>query len=128
MKLAITGSRKYENYEELKQVINDLAPDATHIISGGARGADQLAERYAKEYNLELTIIRPDYKLYPFKAAPLIRNTEIVKQADQVLAFYFNTQSGGTLDTATKARAAGKLLAEVLNSKIIFPMQQGSLF
>ncbi len=118
MKLAITGSRKYTDYEELKQVVKSLAPNAEMIISGGAKGADQLAARYAKERGLEFEEIRPDYKKYFAKVAPLKRNSEIVAKADKVIAFYFQTQSGGTLDTAKKAMAAGKLLAEVINGKV----------
>ena len=119
MKLAITGSRKYDNYEELEQVIKSLAPDATTIITGGAKGADTLAARYAKAHNLELEIIRPDYKKYFAKVAPLMRNNTIVAKADKVIAFYYKTQSGGTLDTTKKAKTAGKLLAEVINGKVI---------
>ena len=53
-----------------------------------------------------------------------MRNAKIVERADQVIAFYYEKQSGGTLDTARKARAAGKLLAEVLNGKVIQSNQQ----
>ena len=117
--LAITGSRKYTNYEELEKVIKSLAPNATVIITGGAKGADELAARYAKAHELELVIIRPDYKNQVAKVAPLLRNTTIVNKADKVIAFYYLKQSGGTLDTAKKAMTAGKLLAEVINGKII---------
>ena len=124
VKLAITGSRKYHDYETLATILESLAPSATAIITGGAKGADELAARYAKANELELITIRPDYKKYYAKVAPLIRNTEIVNRADQVIAFYYETQSGGTLDTAQKARAAGKLLAEVLNDEVIQSNQQ----
>jgi len=119
MILAITGSRKYTDYEELKQVIKSLAPNATTIITGGAKGADTLAARYAKEHNLKLVEIKPDYKKYIARVAPLMRNTTIVAKADKVIAFYYKTQSGGTLDTVKKAKQAGKLLAEVIDGKII---------
>ena len=124
MKLAITGSRKYQDYETLVTILESLAPAATAIITGGAKGADELAARYAKANGLELITIRPDYKKHNSKVAPLMRNTEIVERADQVIAFYYDKQSGGTLDTARKACAAGKLLAEVLNGEVIQSNQQ----
>jgi len=124
MKLAITGSRKYQDYDTLVSILESLAPEATAIITGGAKGADELAARYAKANGLELITIRPDYKKYYSKIAPLMRNTEIVEKADQVIAFYYEKQSGGTLDTARKARMAGKLLVEVLNGKVIHSNQQ----
>ena len=119
MKLAITGSRQYVDYEELKQVLTNLAPEATTIITGGAKGADSLAAKYAKEHNLSLIEIRPDYKNHMARIAPLLRNTTIVAKADKVIAFYYKTQSGGTFDAVKKAKASGKLLAEVLNGKVI---------
>ena len=119
MILAITGSRKYNDYQELMQVIKSLAPDATTIISGGAKGADTLAAKYANEHKLTLVEIKPDYKKYLARVAPLMRNTTIVAKADKVIAFYYKTQSGGTLDTAKKAKRAGKLLAEVIEGKVI---------
>ena len=124
MILAVTGSRNYHDYETLEIILESLAPKATAIITGGAKGADQLAVQYAKAKGLELITIRPDYKKHYSKVAPLIRNTEIVERADQVIAFYYEKQSGGTLDTARKARATGKLLAEVLNGKVIQSNQQ----
>ncbi|MCP3929400.1 MAG: DUF2493 domain-containing protein [Bacteroidetes bacterium] len=120
MKVAITGSRQFKNYELFKKIMEQYAIDATHIISGGAKGADHLAERYAKENGLLLTVIRPDYQSYSSKYAPLQRNSKIVQQADLVIAFYVNgKRSGGTLDAAKKAIAAGKRLIEVINGETI---------
>ena len=124
MKLAITGSRNYHDYKTLETLLKSLAPNATAIITGGAKGADEFAAQYAKANGLELITIRPDYKKHYSKVAPLMRNAKIVERADQVIAFYYEKQSGGTLDTARKARAAGKLLAEVLNGKVIQSNQQ----
>ena len=59
MKIVIFGSRSFSDYELLKKVcdriIKKLKPDTVTIISGTARGADTLGERYANErgYDLE---------------------------------------------------------------------------
>lgn len=54
MKLAISGSRNYKNYDEFKQLVNDFLKKnlnsddkLEYIISGGAIGTDNLAEIYA---------------------------------------------------------------------------------
>ena len=47
-----------------------------------------------------------------------MRNTELVKQCDWCIAFYSDTRKGGTLDTATKALAANKLLLEIVAGKV----------
>lgn len=44
MKVAIVGSRSFNNNELLKQTIEKLDFSVTQIISGGAKGADSLAE------------------------------------------------------------------------------------
>ena len=63
------------------------------IISGGAKGIDRCAARFARDYELPLIEILPDYNTYGRKA-PLHRNLEIAQTADQCLAF--GLAKGGT--------------------------------
>lgn len=115
MKILITASRKLDahHYAALAAVMEAHYPNATEIVHGGARGGDQLAKRYAREKGLKETELRPDYDSHHPKAAPLMRNTELVKLATATLAIYCDARSGGTLDTATKTLAAGKKLIEL---------------
>jgi predicted Rossmann fold nucleotide-binding protein DprA/Smf involved in DNA uptake len=76
MKLAVVGSRTFNNYEFFKDKLDQLS--VAKIISGGARGADQLAERYAKEKGISFEIYSAKWKQYGRAAGP-IRNEEIVK-------------------------------------------------
>jgi hypothetical protein len=55
-----------------------------------------------------VTRLIPDWKKHG-RAAGIIRNTDIVKQADKVVAFW-DGKSKGTQDTIGKARKANKLL------------------
>lgn len=48
MKIAIVGSRDFNNYEILEETLSTLQEPITEIISGGAQGADTLAEQWAK--------------------------------------------------------------------------------
>jgi len=92
LKTAIVGSRSLsENcYSSLERYV----PKGTsEIISGGAEGIDSLAERYAQEHGLAMTVIRPDYKLYD-RHAPLIRNSEICNSADYVLILWDGISRG----------------------------------
>ena len=115
MKLLITGSRRATeaDYARLVAAIEKYAPGVGEILHGGAEGADQLAGRYARENGLKETILRPDYQAHLPKLAPLVRNQELVKRADGVIAFYCGAQGGGTAYTAKLAQVAGKLLAEI---------------
>ena len=62
MKVAIVGSRKYENKRKIKEFIFKLKNqygDKTIIVSGGCK---QGADKYAKKYALELGL---QYEEYP---------------------------------------------------------------
>ena len=118
MKLAIIGSRSFCDYTWLEQCLlrSFRVPDIEAVISGGARGADALAARFAFCHDLPLVTLRADWKTHGRKAGP-IRNTEIVAQAD-VLAAFWDGSSSGTRDSIAKARAAGKRV-------VIFPLSPG---
>lgn len=87
MKIAVIGSRSFDNYELLRKTLDAFYPNITQIISGNARGADALAERYSREEGLGVLLFKPDWKSYG-KAAGFIRNKDIVAAADIVVAFW----------------------------------------
>lgn len=113
MKVAIVGSRGFDNYEQMKQVLS--AFKITLIISGGAIGADKLAERYAKEHSIPTMIHLPDWKQHGPQAG-FIRNTDIINDAELVIAFW-DMESKGTLDSIKKAEASNKSLLVINTNK-----------
>lgn len=92
MKVAIVGSRSVgpEHYDRMCEKI---PIGASMIISGGAKGADLLAKRYAEENGLTYVEITPDYRKYG-RAAPIRRNEEIVRLADYVLVLWDGQSQG----------------------------------
>lgn len=66
MKLAIIGSRDFEDYELCKNTIlkNCNINEITEIVSGGAKGADSLGEKFAKENNIKLTLFLPNWQKF----------------------------------------------------------------
>ena len=91
MKIAVIGSRNL-----LVENLGDYLPvDCTEIVSGGAKGIDECAAKYAKAHGLGLTEFLPQYNVYG-RAAPIVRNMQIVDYADIVLAFW-DGKSKGTL-------------------------------
>ncbi len=109
MKIAIVGSRSFTDYAllvaEVERLEASLSTKITGIVSGGAKGIDTLAEAYAREHSIPMQIIRPDYATYG-RRAPLVRNKEIVKAADVVLAIW-DGQSPGTAHALKMARELG---------------------
>lgn len=103
-KIAIIGSRDFDDYELLKIKLKPFSP--TQIISGGAKGADALAERYAIDKDIELIIYKADWKKYG-RGAGIVRNRQIVEHCDEVLAFW-DGQSRGTKSSIDYAKKLNK--------------------
>ena len=90
MKVAVIDSRNlYIDHLE-----KYLPEDATEIVSGGAKGIDTCARKYAIEHHIKLTEFLPEYYKYG-KGAPLKRNLQIIEYTDVVIAFW-DGQSKGT--------------------------------
>ena len=89
MKVAVIGSRGL-HIDHLERY---LPPETTEIVSGGAKGIDTCAKEYALAHNLKLTEFRPNYRRYQ-KAAPLIRNVDIVHYADHIVIFWDGRSHG----------------------------------
>ena len=125
-KIAIVGSRDFNDYEVLYNILKEYCFDIDHegdsngdwcevlyhkhdktiIVSGGARGADTLAEKFANEFGFEKVIFKPDWDLFG-KSAGFIRNKKIVDACDVLFAFQIN-KSKGTQHSIDLARKAGK--------------------
>ncbi len=103
MKVAVVGSRKLLVSEEL---LAEHIGDAEEIVSGGARGVDECAASYAQKHGIRLTEIKPQYARYG-RAAPLVRNKEIVDHADRILVFW-DGHSRGSLSVIRYAEKIGK--------------------
>jgi hypothetical protein len=104
MKYAVVGSRLFNDYDLLRDELNTI-DNITTIISGGAKGADTLAERYAREHRIELIVIRPDWSIGI--SAGILRNKQIVDQCDYLIAFW-DGKSKGTKSSIDFAKKLGK--------------------
>ena len=101
MKIAIVGSRNITVNN-----IEDYIFECDEIVSGGAKGVDACAAEYAKENGLKFTEFSPEYERYG-RAAPIIRNRQIVDYADKILVFW-DGSSKGALSVIKYAQKVGK--------------------
>ncbi len=101
MRVGVIGTRYFKNYEILKNTLDNL--EISCIVSGGAKGADTLAELYAKNNNIDTIIHKPDWSVGKRGAA--IRNAKIVEDSDIIVAFWDGTSAGTkmTMDMAKKS-------------------------
>ena len=95
MNIAIVGGRDFDDYNLL---INSIEKqyDPTEIdgvVSGGAIGADFLAEKYARDINTPMKIFPAEWHVYG-KSAGFKRNVKIVTSADIVFAFWDGISKG----------------------------------
>lgn len=89
MKVAVVGSRTLS----IDNLQNYLPESTTEIISGGAKGIDTCAKKYCDKNNIPIKVILPEYDRYS-RAAPIIRNKQIISEADYVLIFWNGTSNG----------------------------------
>ena len=102
MKLLVVGSRSIVDFD----LSGYISSNVDTIISGGAKGVDELAEKYADLHRLSKYIIRPRYDIYS-RAAPIKRNEEMVDIADCVLIIW-DGKSRGTAHTIQLCEKKGK--------------------
>lgn len=108
-RIIVAGSRSFDDYGFLRSKLlfllkNKIRSDV-EIVSGGARGADCLGERFAKEHNLYLRIFKADWNRYGKSAGP-IRNKEMGEYADALVAFW-DYKSVGTKHMIDFAKEKG---------------------
>ncbi len=107
MRIAVVGSRGIRVTN-----IGSYVSGCDEIVSGGARGVDSCAAEHARNNGIKLTEFLPEYDRYG-RAAPMIRNKQIVDYADKVVAFW-NGSSKGTLSVIRYAEKAGKVCEVII--------------
>ena len=89
MRVAVVGSRSLM----VKDVGEYLPAGTTEIISGGAKGVDASARRWAKQQGMPMMEYLPDYRRWG-RGAPLRRNDEILARADYAVIFWDGISRG----------------------------------
>lgn len=112
MRILITGSRDYTDYDNMKdsilEVVHTANTDASDvcIVHGGASGADYLAGEIARELGFSEEVHYADWKNLGKKAGPLRNQKMVDLGADICLAFPLG-KSFGTRNCVKLAKKAG---------------------
>ena len=119
-RVIIAGSRSFNDYELLREQCLSILQEKmrTHwviIVSGHARGADSLGERFANEFRLPFELHPAKWRLLG-KAAGMVRNAEMAKCSDALIAFW-DGESRGTRHMINFARKRG-LEVSVINTTL----------
>lgn len=108
-RLIIAGGRDFKDYELLKREADKITHD--EVVSGCARGADRLGERYATERRKKLRQFPANWTKHGRAAGP-VRNWEMAHNAEKLLAFW-DGKSRGTAHMIDTARKQGLKVAVV---------------
>lgn len=107
-RIIIAGSRNFNNYALLKEKVSELIDhtDDNVIISGGAKGADTLGEKFAYESDMKLVKMPANWEKFG-KSAGYIRNEQMAvyasKKNGKLIAFW-DGESKGTVHMIKLAR------------------------
>jgi len=86
MKLIVAGTRTFNDYGLLEERLNTFT-GITEIVSGHAKGADALGERWAREHEIPCKYFIADWKTHGRAAGP-IRNEAMAQYADAAVIFW----------------------------------------
>ena len=109
--LIVAGSREFKDYSHMKEQLDKLLLKKmeTHtvaIVSGGARGADELGERYAAESGLHVIIMPACWEALGKVAGP-VRN-EMMAILSDAAAIFWNGESRGSKNLIDTVGNMGK--------------------
>lgn len=115
-RIIIAGSRNFNDYYKMLKVLDEFGVhlintiDPIEIVSGHARGADRLGEKFARAWGYPLKIFVADWAKYGKVAGP-IRNERMAKYASEadrgILIAFPVGESKGTRNMIKLAKEYG---------------------
>lgn len=102
MRVLVCGGRTYAEQGRMSEVLDELRP--TEIITGGAKGADTLAENWARYNRVYVNVFPAQWREYGRAAGPR-RNQQMIDQGQPELVLAF-PGGDGTADMVRRAQAA----------------------
>lgn len=108
-RIIIAGGRYFDDWDLLRLKVNYytflMEPGSIEIVSGGAKGADALGERYAETNGIPIKKFIANWEQFGQYAGPT-RNKEMASYATHLIAFW-NGKSKGTKNMIEEATKAG---------------------
>lgn len=119
--LLVAGSRGFNDYPMLKEKLDYLLQNQSgkeiHIVSGGAKGADTLAEWYAKERGYQMHVFPADWDRFG-KSAGYRRNEQMHQFISQFpnrgCVCFWDGESKGTQHNFKLCETYGTPLRKIL--------------
>jgi len=105
-KILVCGSRIFTSFDYMDCILGgENNGDDLVIISGGAKGADELAAKWAEAYDFESQVFPADWDKHG-KSAGYIRNQQMIDQEPDIVIAFWDGKSKGTRHTIGLAHRA----------------------
>lgn len=117
-------SAEFDDYDYLAHILASHQDDMEKLVSGGARGLETLAERWANNQQLPFVKIKPALSIFTetvpekvkaIEAAFMVRNTEIIDLVDRLVVFWNGSEH--------MVLAALSLAIKKKKEVIVYPLQ-----
>ncbi len=114
LRMIVAGSRNFGDDQRMSQVLREYLGDKTperklQFVSGTARGADSMGERFAREHGYDLKRFPAQWERYG-RSAGYRRNAEMAAYAAQETGVFFafwDGESRGTRHMISLAKENG---------------------
>lgn len=128
-KIGVIGSRRRDSIEDYKLVAKrffEIYRPGDWIVSGGCpEGGDRFAQKIAKEFGIPILIFYPNWPKYK-RGAGFMRNTEIAKYSDVLVACVTSDRTGGTEDTIAKFLGQVGVIREAKKENLHLVEEEGA--
>ena len=109
MRVIVCGGRDYADSEKVAEVLSGV--EIRHLWHGGARGADTLADQWARQQpGVSVHPVPAQWKKYGRKAGPIRNQAMLGQSPDLVVAF---PGGRGTADMVRRAQSAGVKVLQI---------------
>lgn len=93
MRTIIAGTRTYNDYSRLLDIIKDLKWNITTVLSGGSLGVDEMRERWARSNDIPIEYYAAQWGKYGKSAGPR-RNLQMAQNADSLITLWDGSSRG----------------------------------
>jgi YspA, cpYpsA-related SLOG family len=111
MKVLVCGGRRFNEVSLLNDTLNTFRSSISVLISGNARGADQLGEQWAKTNGVEIDRYPAQWDIYG-KSAGFRRNEQMLREGKPNVVIAFRG-GAGTAHMVRTAKAANIKVWEI---------------
>lgn len=115
MKILVCGGREFTERHVVFKFLNDFRDfngEVTTVVTGGAKGADDLAEQWAHWNEINVKVYPAKWKQFP-KAAGPIRNREMLMDNPDIAYVIAFPGGRGTNNMIEQAKAGKFKVVEV---------------